>query len=255
MPKGFGGVRQKSKESKERREAAGNFVNVLYFSLEDGQEAVVRFLEQGDDIHWAECHEVPVEGRAWGDDVVCLDQEKDGTPCPGCEKGLPRRFRGWISLIWEEAPVYKRYEEGENKGRLVKENGKKVVIGHKPQVAIWKSGIRLFEELDEIDANYGGLTSRQFKVKRKGIKTDTKYNIVPAVIDGGKKPMSSEEEKLAGEKPDLNSFTAPGSYDNWGQRPGQSAPAGTNDSSGGSSESSSSSSSSGGGNPFMRRKS
>jgi hypothetical protein len=250
MPKGFGGVRQKSKESKERREAAGNFLNVLWFTLEDGQEAVVRFLEQGDDIHWAECHEVPVEGRAWGDDVVCLDQERDGTPCPGCEKNLPRRFRGWISLIWEDAPVYERYTEGENKGRLVKENGKKKVIGHKPQVAVWKSGIRLFEELDEIDANYGGLMSRRFKVKRKGVKTDTKYSIVPAVIDGGKQPMSSDEEKLAGDKPDLNSFTAPGNYDTWGTRPGQTAQSTTSGSSngGGSSESSPAKS----GNPFMR---
>jgi hypothetical protein len=87
------------------------------------------------------------------------------------------------------------------------------VISEKPQVAVWNSGIRLFEELDEVNINYKGLMSRPFRVKRKGEGLDTKYVITPWDIDAGAEPMSDEEEKLAAEKYDLNQFTKPGTYD------------------------------------------
>ena len=91
--------------------------------------------------------------------------------------------------------------------------GDPVVLGTKPQVAVWNSGIRLFEELDEINTNYKGLMSRPFKIKRKGEGLDTKYHISPADPDAGAVPMDGDEEKLAAEKFDLNQFTKPGTYD------------------------------------------
>jgi hypothetical protein len=208
MPRGFGGVKDASAELQARRSGGGP--GALYFRLKNGDETVVRFLEQDDDIFWAMMHEVPVEGRSWGRDVPCLDQEKDGTPCPGCERDLPRRFKGYINVIWADAPVFKR--DGENK--IVKDStGDAVIMGHKPAVAVWSSGIRLFEDLDEINANYKGLMSRRFKVKRKGEKLDTKYVIVPEDIDSGKQEMTADEKKLADEKFDLNEFVKPPTYD------------------------------------------
>jgi hypothetical protein len=167
-------------------------------------------------------HEVPVEGRQWGRDVPCVDQERDGTPCPGCEQDLPRRFKGFINVIWDDAPVFKRDKDG----KLVKDStGDPVVLGHKPQVALWSSGIRLFEELDEINANYKGLTSRRFKVKRKGSGFDTKYVIVPEDIDSGRQEFSEEEKKLAEGKYDLTPYVKAPTYDEFekdasGQRQG-----------------------------------
>jgi hypothetical protein len=208
MPRGFKGVREASAEVEAKRGSGGP--GALYFRLKAGEEAVVRFLEQDDDIMWCYMHEVPVEGRQYGKNVPCLDQEKDGTPCPGCERDLDRRFKGYINLIWEDAPIFKR--DGENK--IVKDRmNDPVVVGTEPQVAVWNSGIRLFEELDEINTTYRGLSSRRFKVKRKGSGLDTKYAINPFDPDGGAQPMSDAEEKLAAQKYDLGNFTKPSTYD------------------------------------------
>lgn len=243
MPRGFSGVRQASADVEAKRGSGGP--GALYFRLKAGEEAVVRFLEQDDEIFWCMMHEVPVENRQWGKNVPCIDQEKDGTPCPGCEREIDRRFKGFINLIWFNAPVFKRDSEG----KIVKDNtGDIVVVGEKPQVAVWNSGIRLFEELDEINANYKGLMSRPFKIKRKGSGLDTKYVITPADPDGGAKPMTDEEQKLASEKFDLNQFTKPGSYDDFMKELGQGG-GGGNQGGGGN----------GGGappknNPFMRNR-
>lgn len=208
MPRGFAGVKQASAEVQARRGSGGP--GALYFRLKDGQETIVRFLEQDDDVAWAMCHEVPMEGRQWGVDVPCLDQEKDGTPCPGCERELPRRFKGYINLVWHDAPVFKR----DGDGKMVKDRlGDPVILEYKPQVAVWSSGIRLFEDLDEINANYKGLMSRRFKVKRKGSGLDTKYVIVPEDIDSGPQDMTDEEKKLMSDKFDMNQFVKPPSYD------------------------------------------
>src|SRR5436190_4264840 len=204
MPRGFEGVRKTSAEIESRRGGGG--IGSLWFRLGPGEDTTVRFLEQDEDIHWAQMHEVPVEGRQWGRDVACCDQEKDGTPCPGCEADLPRRFKGYINVIWEDAPVFKRDKEG----KMVRDSeGDPVVVDHKPQVAIWSSGIRLFEELDEINANYKGLMSRRFRVKREGTGFDTKYVVSPVDIDSGPQPMTADETALAADKPDLSANVKP----------------------------------------------
>ena len=220
-------MKQASAEIEARRSQGGGQQSALWFRLGPGEETVIRFLEQDDDIKWCQAHEVPVEGRQWGRDVPCVDQDehgaKQGDPCPGCETELPRRFKGYINVIWDDAPVFKR----DGSGKLVKDTtGAPVVIGTKPQVAIWSSGIRLFEDLEEVNANYRGLMSRRFKVKRTGTGFDTKYRIAPEDVDSGPQPLSDEEKKLAEGKYDLKPFVTPGSYEDFekelrGERPGQ----------------------------------
>jgi hypothetical protein len=202
-------VRQASAEIESRR-AGGPGVGATWFRLASGEEAVVRFLEQDDEIFWCHVHNVPVPDRQWGKDVVCLDQERDGTPCPGCERELPRKFKGFINLIWFDGPVVKR----DSNGRKVKDStGADVVIDRKDMTAIWSSGIRLFEDLAEINTNYRGLMSRKFKIKRKGSGLDTKYVITPADIDAGAQEFTAHETALAAEKFELVELTKPGTYD------------------------------------------
>ena len=120
--------------------------------------------------------------------------------------------------FWFDAPIFKR--DAENK--IVKDRlNDPVVIGNKAQVALWSSGIRLFEELEEVNANYKGLMSRRFKVKRKGSGLDTKYIIVPADIDAGPTALDDEENKLAEDKYDLNEFIKPPSYEDFLKALGQ----------------------------------
>lgn len=239
MPRGFGGVRDVSAEAESRRGSPG--AGALWFRLKAGEDAVVRFLEQDDDVFWAMMHEVPVEGRSWGRDVACLDQDKDGTPCPGCERDLPRRFKGFINLIWDNSPVFKRDKDN----RLVKDStGDNVVLDRRPQVAIWSSGIRLFDDLAEINANYKGLSSRKFRVKRKGEGLETRYSIAPEDIDSGPQNFSEAENKLIAAKYDLGVYTVPRSYEDFLKELGQAPSQGGN----GSGEQSQ------GANPFMRHK-
>ena len=209
MPRGFQGVRDASAEVEARR---GGGAASLFFRLKGGDTAIVRFLEQDDEIAWCYMHEVEVENRNWGRNVPCLDQEKSGVPCPGCERDMDRRFKGFINLIWFNAPIFKRDEQG----KIVKDRlGDPVVLDTKPQVAVWNSGIRLFEELDEINTNYRGLMSRRFKVRRKGEGLDTKYHIAPEDPDSGAQPMDADEIKLAEGKYDLNAYTQPSSYEDF----------------------------------------
>lgn len=242
MPRGFSGVRQASAEVEARR--SGGSPSALWFRLEPGEEAVVRFLEQDDDIFWCNMHEVPVEGRNFGRDVVCCNQDNDGTPCPGCERDLPRKFKGFINLIWDNAPVFKRNSEG----RLEKDrDNNPITVARKPQVAVWGSGIRVFETLDETNLNYRGLRSRRFRVKRKGQKLDTKYIVSPENVDSGPQEFTKQEKELDRSKYDLNLFVKPPTYNEFLRELGE-GPSSQNGASSPTQEAASK-------NPFMRRKS
>lgn len=254
MPKGFGFVNRAAAETASRGGSSW-WAGKLIFKLADGDAAEVRFVEIDDDfVHSAWHHEVPVEGRAWGDMVPCIAQDEDGNhttdDCPGCEADLPMKFKGYIGLIWRDGPVYKTDE----KGKVVKDNlGDPVVLDRKDQIAVWSSGPRLFENLGEIHEAYNGIGSRDFKVKRKGVKTDTTYTIVPADIDGGKQPLSDADKKLIKDTDiDLAEVVRAPSYEDFARRLSGESPAANSNGSSGSSEPTTTAAAS---NPFKRQKS
>lgn len=222
MPRGFSGVRGAAADIENRRNAgSGGTSGQLWFKLKGGESAVVRFLEQGDDFTWAWVHEMPPRGKQrWGDDTPCLDQAGDGTPCPGCEAGLDKKFKAFISMIWREAPVYARDAEG----KIIKNpDGSYQVESRRDQVAIWERGITTSQELDGKDATYKGLRSRDFRITRRGSSmNDTVYIIDPADPDSGAVEMTEADVKLEQtEKPDLAEFTTPVTYDQMRQWLGQ----------------------------------
>ena len=256
MPRGLAGVRKAAAELEARR-ASGPGAGALWLRLpKSGDEAVVRFLEEGDDVFYAEMHEVPM-GGTWPSgkpktmDIPCLKNDDPSADCPGCNHGnedvSKTKFKGFINVIWFDAPKFKR----DDNNKIVKDkSGNAEVVGEEDQVAIWSSGIRLFEELDEHNATYKGLMSRPFKIKRKGTGLDTKYVIAPDDADAGPVAMSKTEKKLADDKYDLNPFVKPPDYDEFVKKL-------SGDFTGGDSESSDSggSSSSAAVNPFLRNRS
>ena len=209
MARGFGAVTAAKADINERKNSGGGGVRFLF--LEPGGSAIVRFLEEGDEVNCAWVHAVPVAGRKVPFKVPCRDQDDEGrrnlgVDCPGCEKDYDLKFRGVINLIWRDAPISE------------KDGDRWVTVGHEDTVAVWDQGINVFEELQEKDIVYKGLTSRDFRIKRKGSGFDTTYSIEPADPDGGPQPMSEADKELAEDKFNLDEFVVPQSYESWGVR-------------------------------------
>jgi len=191
----------------------------LWFKLKnDGDTAVVRFLEQDKDVKWCWMHEVPKEGAQWGDEIPCRDQKRTGQErCPGCEQGLDRSFTGYINLIWRDAPMLQR----DGDGRPVRDGSNQYVIaGTEDQLAVWEAGITIFEILDSKNTAFKGLTSRDFRITRRGRARDpkTRYDIEPMLDNDGNSmpvPMTDADKKLAADKPDLKLWVTPPSYESW----------------------------------------
>lgn len=212
---GFAGVRRAAEDISQRR-AGGGDGQPGKMVLKDRESTVVRFLEEGDEVHWCWTHKLPPKpGRNWGDPTPCRDQEGNGeVPCPMCEAGgetAKRSFKGFINVIRRDAPTFQRDKDG----NIVKDgNGNWVPSGETTeQLQYWEGGITVFDELDTIDRTYKGLSSRDFLVTRKGERLNTKYSIVPADPDAGAQPMSDADVKLAEGKRDLKEKTTPLSYE------------------------------------------
>ena len=200
----------------QSRKNSGGGGREQWFSLKDGQTAVVRFLEQDDEVKWAWVHDVEEPGKQYPRKVPCRDQDengqRNGEPCPGCEKGLKRKFMGTINLIRRDAPKIKVNEKGD----WVRDSANNLVFeGTEDQLAVWTSGITVFDELQGKDVTYRGLRSRDFRVSRRGTGLDTKYTIEPADPDAGPQPLSEADKALEAAKPDLTEKVTPPPYDNW----------------------------------------
>ena len=215
-------IKQARAEAKKRQEEnAGNFVR-KFMLMEDGESAIVRFLETGDDIVSAYVHHIRVPGRKMPTKIVCRDQDPEtgariGEDCPGCESNdieiAKRRLQGAINLIWRDGPVFAK----DNEGKIVKDSrGRWTVASREDQIAVWAAGPTVFDDLVTEDIETpGGLTGRDFKVTRQGTGKETTYDIRPAERDGGQKAMSKADEKLADEKYDLTEFEAARPYEEW----------------------------------------
>lgn len=220
MPRGFGAVQSAVADIEERKNSGGG--GRRWFKLDPGESATVRFLEEGDDVVSAWVHQLPAPpGKQMGPTVPCRNQdeitgEPNGADCPGCEKGYKKKYQGVINLIWRDAPLWEKDAEG----KYVKgTDGKFTVSGKGDVVAVWRSGIIVFDELGGKDATYKGLTSRDFVITRSGTGLNTKYKIEPLTVDGETKAakMSKADEALAAEKTDLNEILAAPDYNSWGK--------------------------------------
>jgi hypothetical protein len=210
MARGFGALAS-AKEDIDRRKSEGGGDYVRYFRLPAGETAIVRFLEEGDDVACGWVHLIRVPGRSFPIQEPCIDQDEEGRrnlgrDCPGCEQELDLKFRGKINLLWRDAPV------SEKKGNSW------VTVGYEDAVVVWDVSFEVLQDLQEKDFDYKGLKSRDFKIKRVGEQFETKYFISPADPDGGPQAMSAADKELEADKYDLNELTAPKSYDTWGVR-------------------------------------
>lgn len=216
--------KQQSKET-QKQEIEQNRANNIFtndFSLKGGQFAVIRILEQGDDLTFTDFHRIPVakkNGGTYFKDFVCLDQHDDGTPCPACQNPnkdyAKRSTRGVVNIIWREGPVWQR---DENKRMVKGADNKPIVIGREDQLALWKCSWTVFEMLKAKDLKWQGLMSRDWEVTRTGNSmNDTVWNIEPAEPTAPAAPMTIADLALASDKYDLSKITTAQSYDSLAQ--------------------------------------
>lgn len=203
--KGFEAIKQASEKIES---VTSDFPNVLWFRLQDdGDNGVVRFLEQGDEVYsyWYHDFSTLDEANGWRTAIPCLDQDDKGDSCPGCDAGLSRRFKGLVNVIWRNAPVFERDQDG----KVVKDSVTKEykIEGYQDQVAVWRGGIQLFSKtLARKDVKYKGLTTRDFEVTREGRRGDSKttYSVEPNDIDEKPGSLNDKDQALANDKHDLS---------------------------------------------------
>lgn len=167
----------------------------------DGDKVTVRFLEVAEEFEGAYFHMYQrPESRIWLK-AVCLDQ--DGTSpnsCPGCVASVPKSFKGFVNVVWFDAPVY----EKDSDGKLVKTNGEYKQVGTDDINAVWVQGITVFKALHQLDLAFKGLNARDFTITRSGKGKQTQYMVIPT----GDDPYEVDK-KFIENKFDLSNFTKP----------------------------------------------
>jgi hypothetical protein len=228
MPKGFNNLREELARIEQRKAKAlegdseRDWAPVLWFKLPDSaagktkdevtssMTAVIRPLEEGDDLTYALVHPVTIEGKPYPVDIVCRDQDHSGEPCPGCEAGIKQAVKGFLNVIWRDAPDFP----------LDKDTGKyntKVDYESLPKsdkIAVISSGPTLFGRFDELDEDLEGLTNYEFQITREGLKLNTKYKVKKVK----KAALSAADKKLVEEKHDLSHYVRVPDYDEWIER-------------------------------------
>ena len=199
------GIEQFSKlaEANQKEYEDRVYVPELWPALRnDGDSVVVRFLEDSDEFEGAYFHMVQRAGSKIFDRYLCLDQENENPEnCPGCVAGVQKSFKGFINVVWYDAPKIKRDEEGKG---IKDSNDNWIPDGVEDINAVWIQGITVFKQLHTLDLEYKGLKDRDFKIVRSGKGKQTTYNILPTANE----PVDLPKELLEG-KHDLSQFTQP----------------------------------------------
>jgi hypothetical protein len=219
VPNGDDAYARKQKQMESRRALYDDrdAPRINYFKLQGGTYGVIRPLEQGADLTFADTHRIPIQGKTkrFFKTFLCRNLNGDGSPCPFCQSAVPDISRsstvGYVNVIWREAPIFQK----DGDGKMVKnQDGSYTVIGREDQIALWNPSWTVFEMLKEKDRRYSGVMSRDWEVKREGSGPDnTKYFIDSAIPDGGSSPLTIADLVLAEKKYDLAAMLVPKPYE------------------------------------------
>jgi len=187
------------------KKSAKRFKSPDWVKVPDGESTIVRVIDVGDEFRDGFVHPVEFDrkgGKSFTRDVMCLDQNDDGTPCPGCRDDLDRRYKFWARVIEREA------EKTNDSGK---------VIGYEDQVKILSSGKRLVTALNKKHKKRD-LSLRDIEIEREGTGWDTDYTV--EWVDEEDNPMSKDDLKLVEESDiDLDRYTTVPDFDDFYELP------------------------------------
>lgn len=174
---GLGGGSVDKHLNRPKRRRSNRFV-----PIPDGETVIVRAINTDDYFFDGYVHPVQFErkdGSTYTVDRLCLDQDDEGEPCPGCRDDLERRFKFWMVVIWRNAPQ-------ENK------NGK--VIGEADQLRVLGSGSsRMIKQLNAKHKRRD-LARRDIEIARDGEGFDTQYEVEWALDEDN--PLTRDDKKI-----------------------------------------------------------
>ena len=149
------------REYQERRESGTTTTTprVGFFSLKDGGETFIRFaFSSPAELKIYTTHQTTINGKFRR--VACLRTFKEPiSNCPLCAAGDKIQTKVYLPLI--------EYTRDENENL-------------KAEAKIWERSVSYLQNLADFAEDYGDLRSVVFKVKRRGAKLDTVYNLLPA---------------------------------------------------------------------------
>jgi hypothetical protein len=197
--RGLGNVESNIKKSASRYKKTG------WVKMDDGESVVVRVVDVGADFRDGFVHQVEFKGQnksTFTRDVMCLDQNDDGTPCPGCRDDLERRYKFWTRVIEREAPV---------------ENDSGKVTGYEDTVKILSGGKRLAGALNKKHKRHD-LSKRDVEIEREGTGWDTDYSV--EWVDEKDVPLTKAEVKMVDESDiDLDRYAYTPDFDDFFELP------------------------------------
>lgn len=216
----MGGTRERlsaARQEAKARKAAGGGTG--FFKVKEDGEEQVRILEELDDQSGAFFHSVETVGQKYPWWEICLAQDvQDPDLCPGCAYNLEdgdtcrRQFVLFANVIWRDAPVRKKGDDGKWKD----------TDELKDQLFVWQiSQATAQDALEQADLTYKGITTRDFVIRRRGSGYQTTYSVNPATDDEGesrKTPLSKADKELIEGKKDLEPFVALKEKPEWGVR-------------------------------------
>jgi hypothetical protein len=190
------------------KKSASRFKRPDWVKMDDGESVVVRLVDVGSEFRDGFVHQVEFEGgksrKSFTRDVMCLDQDDDGTPCPGCRDDLERRYKFWCRVIEREAEIL---------------NDSDKVTGYEDKVKILSGGKRLATALNK-KAKRRDISKRDVEIERDGTGWDTDYSV--EWVDEADVPLTKEEVKMIdASEIDLERYAYTPEFDDFYELPGR----------------------------------
>lgn len=172
-----------------------------FVSFED--TVIGRIVDVGEDFKDGYVHPVKFKsksGKTYTRDIMCLDQDDEGVPCPGCADDLDRRLKFWTRFLVRDAE---------------KVNAKGKVVGYEDRVMLLaNSSKRLLTAINKKAKKYD-LSEHDIEIEREGEGFDTQYEVEVLEPDDPTPLSKADKNLIENSTIDLSKYTTIPEFDDF----------------------------------------